>query len=56
MFDRLLENSPSSNILEIAAAFRRLGWIGFWLQAFLGFIPNLAVAASLRCQSLRFQR
>ena len=39
MSDRLLENSPSSNILQIAATFRRLGWIGFWLQAFLGFIP-----------------
>jgi hypothetical protein len=38
MFDHLT-NSPSSNVLQIAAAFRRLGWIGFWLQALLGFIP-----------------
>jgi len=31
--------SGSPNIREIAQDFRRLGWIGFWIQSLLGVIP-----------------
>ncbi|MCP6759596.1 MAG: DUF3611 family protein [Fischerella sp. CENA71] len=32
-------HSPSTNVHRIASEFRLLGWIGFWLQLFLGSIP-----------------
>ena len=37
MFNRLSRKAPSLH--QIALAFRRLGWIGFWCQVVLGLIP-----------------
>jgi hypothetical protein len=33
----------SSSPQRMASSFRRLGWVGFWLQVFLGFIPILVL-------------
>ena len=38
MFNRLFHTPPSPR--QIAAIFRRLGWIGFWDQVVLGIIAN----------------
>ena len=41
MFKRLSHRSQSPR--QIAATFRRLGWIGFWCQVVLGLIPVILV-------------
>mgnify|MGYP002784617794 CR=1 FL=1 len=47
MFNFLNPEAPSPTPREIAQSFRWLGWIGFWLQALLGFIPILAVVTNV---------
>ncbi|MBV9390054.1 MAG: DUF3611 family protein [Chroococcidiopsidaceae cyanobacterium CP_BM_ER_R8_30] len=47
MFKFLSSEAPSLTPQQIARSFRRLGWIGFWLQALLGFIPILVVVAEV---------
>lgn len=46
MFD-LFNEAPSPTPSQIARSFRWLGWIGCWLQAFLGFIPILVVITNV---------
>ena len=41
MLNRLFHTPPTPQ--QMARAFRRLGWIGFWCQAILGFIPVILV-------------
>jgi Protein of unknown function (DUF3611) len=43
MFDFLNPEAANPTPQQIARYFRLLGWIGFWLQSFLGFIPILVV-------------
>jgi hypothetical protein len=43
MFDFLKSESTSPTPQQIAHSLRWLGWIGFWLQILLGFIPILVV-------------
>jgi len=43
MFNFLNAEAPSLTPKDIARSFRWLGWVGFWLQALLGFIPILVV-------------
>ncbi|GAB4369745.1 MAG: DUF3611 family protein [Elainellaceae cyanobacterium] len=43
MFDFLKPEAVNPTPQQIAHSLRWLGWIGFWLQAFLGFIPLLVV-------------
>lgn len=45
MFDFLKPESTSLTPRQIARSLRWLGWIGFGLQALLGFIPILVVVA-----------
>ena len=47
MFNFLSSEAPSLTPQQIARSFRRLGWVGFWLQALLGFIPILVVVAEI---------
>lgn len=47
MFNFLNPDVPSPTPREIAQTFRWLGWIGFGLQALLGFIPILVVVANV---------
>ncbi len=47
MFNFLNPDAPSPTPREIAQTFRWLGWIGFGLQALLGFIPILVVVANV---------
>jgi hypothetical protein len=47
MFDFLNPEAPSPTPQQIARSFRLLGWIGFWLQALLGFIPILVVVINV---------
>ncbi len=47
MIDFLKPKSTSPTPQQIARSLRRLGWIGFWLQALLGFIPLLVVVATI---------
>ena len=37
MFKRFFQTPPTPQ--QMATTFRRLGWIGFWCQVILGFIP-----------------
>ncbi|BAU63534.1 hypothetical protein STA3757_08990 [Stanieria sp. NIES-3757] len=57
MIDFLKPKSISPTPQQIASSLRRLGWIGFWLQALLGFIPLLVTIATIlfrtRQQQLR---
>lgn len=45
MFDFLNPEAANPTPQQIARYFRLLGWIGFWLQSFLGFIPILVVVS-----------
>ncbi|UBF30031.1 DUF3611 family protein (plasmid) [Kovacikia minuta CCNUW1] len=47
MFDFLNPEAVGLTPQQIARSFRWLGWIGFWLQAFLGFIPIFVVVANV---------
>ncbi len=47
MFDFLATEAPSPTPRQIARSLRWLGWTGFWLQAFLGFIPILVVITNV---------
>lgn len=47
MFNFLDPEAPNPTPHEIASSFRWLGWIGFWLQALLGFIPIFVVIANM---------
>jgi heme/copper-type cytochrome/quinol oxidase subunit 4 len=47
MFDFLKPESVSSTPQQVAHSLRWLGWIGFWLQALLGFIPILVVLTTV---------
>lgn len=47
MFDFLASEAPSPTPRQIARSLRWLGWVGFWLQAFLGFIPILVVVTNV---------
>ncbi|AFZ35216.1 hypothetical protein Sta7437_1653 [Stanieria cyanosphaera PCC 7437] len=57
MIDFLKPKSISPTPQQIASSLRRLGWIGFWLQALLGFIPLLVTITTIlfrtRQQQLR---
>jgi hypothetical protein len=44
MFQRLREAITPSKGKSLAGAFRRLGWVCFWLQVFFGSLPILALA------------
>ena len=41
MFNFLKQDSSPPNVQQIAFAFRRWGWIGFWAQVVFAFIPVL---------------
>lgn len=45
MFNFLSPEAPNPTPKQIALSFRWLGWIGFCLQALLGFIPILVMIA-----------
>ncbi|EKQ66787.1 Protein of unknown function (DUF3611) [Leptolyngbyaceae cyanobacterium JSC-12] len=47
MFDFLNPESSSPTTQQIARSFRWLGWVGFLLQALLGFIPILVVVMNV---------
>ncbi len=47
MFNFLNPEAPSPTLQQIARSFRWLGWIGFWLQVLLGFIPILVVVTNV---------
>lgn len=47
MFDFLNPVASSPTPRQIARSFRLLGWVGFWLQSFLGFIPILVVITAV---------
>jgi hypothetical protein len=47
MFNFLETNSISPTPQQVAHSLRWLGWLGFWLQALLGFIPILVVVATI---------
>ncbi len=55
MFNFLNSEAPSLTPRQIARSFRWLGWIGFGLQAVLGFIPILVVVANVLFQPGRQQ-
>ncbi|WP_414544289.1 DUF3611 family protein [Nostoc sp. CCY0012] len=56
MFDFLNPEAASPTPRQIAHSLRWLGWIGFWLQALLGFIPILVVVASVLFNPRQQQR
>ncbi len=43
MFNLFKSDIPPISPQRMASSLRRLGWIGFWLQVFLGFIPILVL-------------
>lgn len=47
MFDFFNSEATSPTPRQIAQSFRLLGWIGFGLQAFLGFIPIFVVVMTV---------
>ncbi len=47
MFDFLTQDSFLPSVQEIAVAFRRWGWIGFWVQILFAFIPVLILIFAL---------
>ena len=47
MFNFLNPEAPGLKPREIARSFRWLGWIGFWLQAALGFVPLMVIVSSI---------
>ncbi|NJL43304.1 MAG: DUF3611 family protein [Pseudanabaena sp. SU_2_4] len=47
MFNFLNPEAANPTPQQIARFFRLLGWIGFWLQSLLGFIPILVVVAAV---------
>ncbi|MCU0526036.1 MAG: DUF3611 family protein [Elainella sp. Prado103] len=53
MFDFLDPQAPSPTPSQIARSLRWLGWIGCWLQSFLGFIPILVVIANVLTKPAR---
>lgn len=40
-------DAPTLTPQKVAQSFRWLGWIGFWLQALLGFVPVLVVVTTV---------
>ncbi len=56
MFDFLKPEAASPTPQQIALSFRWLGWIGFWLQALLGFIPILVVVTMVLFSPTQQQR
>ncbi len=46
MFNFLDPEASNPTPQEVASSFRWIGWIGFWLQALLGFIPIFVVIAN----------
>lgn len=51
MFDFLKPDASSQTPQQIARSFRWLGWIGFCLQALLGFVPILVVVTTVLFKS-----
>jgi mannose/fructose/N-acetylgalactosamine-specific phosphotransferase system component IID len=47
MFNFLNPEAANPTPQQIARFFRLLGWIGFWLQSLLGFIPILVVVTAV---------
>lgn len=47
MFNFLMENSSPPTVQEIAFAFRRWGWVGFWVQIVFAFIPIIILIFAL---------
>jgi mannose/fructose/N-acetylgalactosamine-specific phosphotransferase system component IID len=47
MFNFLNPEAANPTPQEIARFFRLLGWIGFWLQSLLGFMPILVLVATV---------
>ncbi|MBW4622654.1 MAG: DUF3611 family protein [Cyanosarcina radialis HA8281-LM2] len=47
MSDFLSFKVPNPTTQQIAQSFRWLGWLGFWLQVLLGFIPILVVVTTI---------
>lgn len=47
MFDFMKPENTIFSTQQIARSFRWMGWTGFWLQAFLGFIPMLVVVTNV---------
>ncbi len=47
MFNFLNPEAANPTPQQIARYFRLLGWIGFWLQSLLGFIPILVVVTAV---------
>ncbi|YAF97244.1 MAG: DUF3611 family protein [Nodularia sp. CChRGM 3473] len=56
MFDFLNAEAARPTPRQIARSLRWLGWIGFWLQTLLGFIPLLVVVATVLFSPGRQQR
>ncbi|ARV59141.1 hypothetical protein BZZ01_11265 [Nostocales cyanobacterium HT-58-2] len=56
MFDFLNPEAAHPTPQQIARSFRWLGWIGFWLQALLGFIPILVVVTTVLFRAGQQQR
>lgn len=47
MFNFLTQNSSPPNVQQISFAFRRWGWVGFWVQVAFAFIPVLILIFAL---------
>ncbi|MBW4526238.1 MAG: DUF3611 family protein [Phormidium tanganyikae FI6-MK23] len=47
MFNFLSSEAPASTPQQVARSMRLLGWLGFGLQALLGFIPLIVVIANV---------
>ncbi|MGK7918526.1 MAG: DUF3611 family protein [Trichodesmium sp.] len=47
MFNFLMPDSSSITVQQIALAFKRLGWVGFWVQIVFAFIPIIILIFAL---------
>jgi hypothetical protein len=52
MPDLPVSSTHSSNLHKLANAFRRWGWIGFWVQLILGFMPIMVLIFALVFRNL----
>lgn len=50
-----LKDAPNLTPTQLARSFRWLGWIGFWLQALLGFVPILVVVTTVLFKPVQYQ-
>jgi Protein of unknown function (DUF3611) len=55
MFDFLKSDPPGIELTQLVSSFRWLGWIGFWLQALLGFVPILVVVTTVLFRPVQYQ-